>query len=357
MKRKSPVPKATAGILAASALLAASSVAMAVPITTYSEASINSYTSVSNAAPDYVIDTTGAAVQLSETGNNNLAFTNGTGNYVIKNVQDNVFARAALNTGELKNFASLALGNNIVTAGTGVPLGVRNGSATATAVFADSFTHYDGSQPFIWTSGDSVQFKFGVTGAVTTSGTIPDPASYAAGEPKDNVSTYLLISVYKPGTLDLIQQLNANYSSALNQQIQDNFIKSDYWYFGTAITPYDVDPAHILAVDPTTPTYATLSFNPDGDFDWIATLSSTVFLDANLQNVSATLDFSHTVTTEYVAPAGTTVFSASGVFPNTLDTNDIPTGATSATPEPATAGLLALAVGVLASGAIRRRRA
>ena len=357
MSAKSRVQYVTAGVLAASALFAASSAATAVPIVTYSEASINSYTSVSNADPDYVLNTSGGAVQLSATGSNNLAFTNGAGNYVIKNVQDNVLARASLSDAVLKTYASLSLGGNLATAGT-VPIGVRNGSATATAVFADSFRHYSDNTPFLWNTGQSVEFAFGVTGQTTLTGTIADPTGYGGGQPINNIATYLQISIYKPGTLDLIQQLNAGYSSALNQQIQDNFITSDYWYFGDVITPYDVDPAHILDVDPSTPALVSMIFNPNGDFDWVARLDSTVFLDAAQQNVSATLDFSHTVATEYFGPNGATVYSGSGEFPNTLSLLDIPTTTDgNAVPEPATAGLLAIGVGAIASGMIRRRRA
>jgi hypothetical protein len=144
-------------------------------------------------------------------------------------------------------------------------------------------------------------------------------------------------AAYKPGTLDLIRQLQTfDFSAypdfatalaafqALAAQIDANVIASDFWYFGRLITPFDVDPSHVLAIDPTTPTNVRLDFTPGGDFDWIASLTTNAFLDASLQNVGAALDFSNSAVSSYQGPAGTTTYSASGLFPTTQPLGDAP---------------------------------
>jgi hypothetical protein len=159
----------------------------------------------------------------------------------------------------------------------------------------------------------------------------------SAGQPIDNIYTLLTFAAYKPGTLDLLRQLQTfDFSAypdfptalaafqALDAQIEANLIARDFWYFGSLIAPFDVDQAHVLAVDPTTPTNVRFDFNPAGDFDWVATLETNVFLDAALQSVGATLDFSNSIVTSYQGPPGSTTYSASGLFPATVPLSQAP---------------------------------
>ena len=314
---------------------------------TYTEAHINSATSVADGdANDTTRDDTGADVQNGVAGTASRAFGAGT-TFVVKSVTDDVFAQASLATGALKSRAVLHLGNNTFVSGGGIGLGTRNGAASASAEFADSFRAYSGSRPFLWASDTTVQFRFGITGQTTVTGSVPDPVDRSAGQPLNEIYTFLRVALYKPGTIDLLRQMKdfdfsaypdfASASaafSALTAQIQANFIGADYRYFGDFIAPFDEDAAHVLAVDPTTPVDVTFTFTPGGDFDWVASLTTNVFLDAALQSVGATLDFANTVVTAYGGPPGTTTYSGSGLFPNTLALTDAP----EATACPRTAG-------------------
>lgn len=309
--------------------------AMAAPTLTYSEVRINSLSSVNDLAPDSLRDETGAEVQLGIAGSRAAAFSSG--GAVVKQVTDDVFARSSLQTGTIKARATLQLGANTFTSGGGVPVGARNGAASATAIFADSFRAYSASTPFLWTSGTTATFQFGVTGQSTVTGTVPDPVDFSPGQPLDQIYTLLTIAIYKPGTLDLLRQLqNFDFSAypdfatalaafhALNDQIETNTIARNFWYFGDLIAPFDVDPAHVLSVNATTPTAVRFDFTPGGDFDWVASLDANVFLDASLQNVGAALDFSNSIVTSYDGPPGATTYSASGVFPTTLPLSEAP---------------------------------
>ena len=330
---------ALAPALALAALTLASRPAIAQTVT-FTEAQVNSATSAFNdPAPDLIRSLTGADIEVGPVnGAHNLAFGSG-GNYVVKLVTDSVYSRASLATGTVKTKALLQFGPNLAVGGTGSPLGSRNGSASATSTFADSFRTYSANTPFLWTSGTTARFNFGVTGQYTLGGTIPRPASQAAGEPLDQVYALLFINIYKPGTIDLLRQLKEfNFAAypdsatasaafqALANQIQANLITRDYWYFGDVVAWFagTIPADKIIPVNTSTPVPIQFQFTPGGDFDWTVTIDTTAQLDASLQSVSATLDFSNSVVTTYDAPAGTTTYSGSGTFPGTHPFNEIP---------------------------------
>ena len=233
-----------------------------------------------------------------------------------------------------------------------MPVGQNNGSASATATFADSFSTYAGSSPFLWSDGDSVTFEFAITGQYSLPPGILAPTGFEPGQIKNLVTASLRFQAYTPGGLDLLQQLTTfdfntrpyEEFSQINAQLQSKRIPDSlgFWYLGDPVAYFDVDPASVLHVNPDSPTEVTFSFNPNGDFEWVLTLDTLLQLDASLQNVTASLDFSHTIQTNYIPPPGTTTFSSSGHFPGTLPI-----------PEPATLSLLIPALALLS----RRRSA
>jgi hypothetical protein len=336
--------------------------AQAVTLAT-SSVSVNSHTALS--LPNSSLsNTTGAALELSAAGTNNLAFNNGQGGFVAKPVTDDVFARASLATGELKTRAALAFGTDL--SGT-INEGVRNGSATATASFGDSFSTFLGSSPYIWSSGDTATFSFNITGEVNINGTIPAPTENPFGFPAPNppqplnmVYTQLTLTIYESGGLDVRNQLlNFDFATgdindffALNQQLEGMTIARDFWVLGDPIAWFEIDPAKIIPVLPDTPTALSFEFMPQGDFDWVLLMDTTVFLDASLQNVSVMVDFSNTIETSYDGPPGTTTFSISG-FPGTQPLQQRTPGVA---PEPATTLLFMLSSSVLLLSGLRRRR-
>lgn len=303
------------------------------PTVTFSEVNINSLSTVLDPAADLLRNDTGAAVQLGPiTGSRAGGFSNiGAPGVIVKNVTDAVLASASLATGTLKAKSSLALGANTFASPLGfvLPVGVRNGAASASAVFADSFRTYTGSLPFLWTNGTTATFHFNVTGQFTITGTVPDPATSSPPKPIDLVYAQLVVRVYKPGTIDLIKQVKEfDFSRpfsefiALNNQINANQITVDYWYFGQVLADFNppIDPSKILAL----PADVQFTFTPGGDFDWVATLDTNAHIDASLQNVGATLDFSNSLVSSYDGPPGTTTYSGSGVFPSTLPLGQAP---------------------------------
>jgi hypothetical protein len=305
---------------------------------TFSKVSINSATSVYiDSAPDSLSNTTGAAIEVGAAGTNNFAFTNGPGNYTVKPTTDDVFARASLATAELKARSVLGFGTNGSVVGAPMPVGRANGSSSATASFADSFSTYAGSSPFVWSTGDNASFQFGITGDYTVPAGIAPPTGSPA--PKNQIYASLQFQAYAPGGLATLDQLS-NFDF-VNRPMSEYYALLDlldakringssaFWYLGDPIAPFPVGSTPVLAVNPTTPTNVSVAFNPNGDFEWLLTLDTLIQLDATLQNTSVTLDFSHTIQTTYTSPAGTTTFSSSGLFPNTLPV-----------PEPATLSLL-----------------
>lgn len=316
---------------------------------TYSAVDINSASSVYfDPAPDSLQNTTGAAIQLGVSGTHVLAYNNGSGQYTNKTVTDGVFASADLAAGALKTEATLGFASN--TNSVVMPLGQNNGASGAIAQFGDSFQAFSGNTPFLWTSGTTVNFNFSVTGTSSIPNGVQTPQSRDPGQPINEIFTQVGLTIYKPGGLSFYQQeykgfdFNAypDFDSALaafqslSSQLQSMTIGSSLWFLGNPVVPYAVDPNTVLAVSPNTPTQISYQFTPNGDFDWRLSLDSTTFLDASMQNVLVTQDFSHTILTSYAGPLGATTYSASGLFPGTVALSTAP----SSVPEPSSVFLL-----------------
>lgn len=328
-------------------------VASAAPVTTYTSAFVNSNTSVNyDSNPDSVRDTSSADVSIAlVSGTHNGAVGNGVGGYTIKSITDNVSASASLGSGTLKAYAAGGFGTDGQVVGTPLSSGSLMGIASATAGFADSFRTFEDNHPFLWSDGDLAKFQFTITGSSSDSGGLDASNSFLYAS--------LSFNAYTAGTLDLLEQLN-NFDwsaypdfdsalpvwSALNTEINSRLIDRGFWYLGELqYAPFEIDPAMVVAVDADAPALLSFEFEPGDDFDWILTLDTLFQADQTLQNVSATLDFANTVTTSYIAPDGTTTYSASGLFPQTLNLADAPTG--NPVPVPATLGLIVLGLGLM----------
>jgi hypothetical protein len=329
-------------------------------VLTFSEVTINSYAAISDTTPDLLRDATGAAVELDAAGSRNLAYGNGSGGFVAKAVSDDVFARSSLQAAELKASSMLGFGTDVASNGV-MPVGHTNGSASATAMFGDSFRTFADNQPFLWSDGDTATFNFAITGSTSIDAGIaaPDGNPFLnPGEIKNFVYGSLQLLVYASGTIDLIVQLRdfdfgtgdiADYL-ALNQQINDSLLLNEFWYVGDNVLPADfgLEPEDVLSLNGETPTEVSVQFDPNGDFDWILTLDTLVQLDASQQNVQATMNFANTVVASYVGPDGTETRSGSGLFPGT-------SALVAEVSEPSSLALLTLLLPV--GWRLRRRRA
>jgi hypothetical protein len=298
----------------------------------YSSVQINSYQTVNDPAPDFIESSTGGDLQASATGSRVLGYSNGSGQVLGKQTSDNVYANASLQAGQLKALSSFSFGadQNIVP----MPVGQTNGAASADAVFGDSFRAYSSSTPYLWSSGDTATFSFGITGSTSETPGLPVPLSYDLGQTNNQVSSYLSINIYQPGTMDLYYQwgqidIDANLTEwlAVADQIEANHITGQNFCLGAAVAVY-CQPGQpfwtLVTLNSGASTPIEFSFNPDGDFDWLVRLSTTVHLDASQQNVFATRDFSQTITAGYDGPPGTTTYSGSGLFPDTVPLSTVP---------------------------------
>lgn len=294
----------------------------------YQRVFINSQASVTDPAPDS-LTSGGPAAQLSAYADfRNLAYSNGSGGFTIKRQMDDVFARASLSEGHLKARSILGFANNVQVTGAPLNIGQRNGAANATAAFGDSFSTRWGSSPFVWSDGDEASFQFGITGTYSVPGNVVAPANTNPGQIRNQVYASLNFQALTPGGLALREQL-ANFDFinrpmseyyALNDQYEATRIDggNGFWFIGNPIVGFSLGSTPVLALNPSGPTFVDMSFNPSGDFEWFLELDTTVHLDATLQNTTATLDFSHTISTVYTGPVGTTTVSESGVFPGTV---------------------------------------
>ncbi len=88
-------------------------------------------------------------------------------------------------------------------------------------------------------------------------------------------------------------------------------------------------------------------FQPNGDFDWNISLSTSARVNNDFETVSN--DYSHTAHVSYYAPEGSTTYSDSGVFPGTL------AGLPSTVPEPASWALVLCGLAGLATWRKARR--
>lgn len=338
------------------AMLCVSASSFAAPLTTYTQVNVNSATSVNDPAPDLVRNNSGATASVAAVGSTtNRAFSNGSGGYTVKSVTDSVSGVASLEDATLKAYASGGFGSNGMVSGAPLPSQIR-GVASSTVEFADSFRTFANNQPFLWSDGDSVSFSFGVTGSTSVPSGLDGNNS--------QVLSSLSFNVYTAGTLDIIDQLRnfdfgGDYSpeniarwQALADEVNARLIDRGFWYLGEAQTaPFPIEPEMIIALDVDTPSMIDFDFTPGGDFDWVLMLDVGFQLDQALENTSVTLDFAHSATAAYQGVAGTTTYSASGFFPDTLSLDDAPTN--NPIPVPATLPLVALG---LLGISLRRRQ-
>jgi hypothetical protein len=244
------------------------------------------------------------------------------GNVIVGSLIAN--ASADLSTASLRAFAS---GNS------GLFLPGYQGTASATALISDSFTHMTGAAPFTWTSANTAEFNIDVSGlgSLNTGGAPHPPTTYIMG--------WVSLNVYSKGF----------FESGLSPF--GNAIAS----FGWGLTP-ESDMHHDMTNDTFRPVdgfvtngggQLTADFAPGADFDWQLQLSVVVAGETGQVPYSGVMDYSHTVTVSYQAPIGADVYSSSGVFPNTAPL--------AAVPEPETYALMLAGLGLVGFAARRGR--
>lgn len=220
------------------------------------------------------------------------------------------------------------------------------GSAVATASFGDSFTHLDGDEAFLFSDGSVSTFVFDIDG-ITQRSDPSNPAFYSqaflrlyileAGSLGQVVNDWG--GIYCCGAPDLVENVIASTTVGLTPQsdFAENLLDPND---ATSFVPVSVINGGLFEY----------SFNPGGDFDWWVELSVLSFInnasDRAPSGNSVVTDYFNTVTASYLAPAGSTVRSASGVFP---------VQSVHSVPEPGTVGLLAAGLLVFAFSQRRRR--
>lgn len=237
------------------------------------------------------------------------------------------FASADLSTGQLKVQAS------------NKPLTGYSPYMQSNAWFGDGFrTYQQGGSPFQWQPNDGARFTLDLTGS-TVSASDSNLANLGYGQ----VGAFVLLSLYKPGTLDPSSKLVGG----------DNNIGYYLYLLGNPnqnLTYVDQD-GHSHSMIPTAyyggitqNIHITQNFQPGGDFDWTILMGISGQLSGpEYYNI----DLSHTLTVGYSGPAGSTTQSVSGLFNNFAPV-----------PEPSAMILLATALaGVAAQQGLRGRRA
>jgi hypothetical protein len=203
-----------------------------------------------------------------------------------------------------------------------------NGYAFARADFGDSFRTYNNNgSAFQWTSGTEVTFSIDFSGFASTGSGVNDRA---------NVGFFMYI--FEAGTLDSYAQWLIN-DAAFPSDLAANTIKLEDYSLAGDVYSFQIP----FAV----PGTLEFSFMPDGDFDWAAGITADTA--ASLLGTS-TADFFSTAAFSYQGPTGTTTYSASGQFPDTLDLANAPTDV----PEPATLALFG--IGLAGVGFARRHK-
>lgn len=184
------------------------------------------------------------------------------------------------------------------------------------AGFGDSFTTLSSGSPFDWASGQA-HFTMTLDGSATTS-------SLASGVRLWNV----MLSILKPGSLAAGKAFDADARLGFA-----SFINASYGGVGylipNATSGITIDHSGNLHDGITLDAY----FNFGSDFDWTLSLGAAGGQYAGASVGDLDVDLSHTLTLGYQGPAGTTLASASGVFPGSIP-------ATATVPEPASLALL-----------------
>ncbi|MCL4746628.1 MAG: PEP-CTERM sorting domain-containing protein [Burkholderiaceae bacterium] len=192
-------------------------------------------------------------------------------------------------------------------------------SAFQRADIGDSFRSFQGASPFIW-SGNEAAFTMTVTGSTSLT------ANASNG-------SQLFMWILEPGRLDYYARwLNGE---ATFSEWNDHVLA---FHFGPWPTPVSGD--------------ITIPFNfaPGMDFDWaLGLIALTEINSPTPSTASGVADFFNTLDLTYAGPAGATTYSASGLFPETLNLADAP----QSVDEPSSIALLTL--GLVGMGLARRR--
>lgn len=220
------------------------------------------------------------------------------------------FASADLSTGQLKVSAS----NN--------PLAGSSPYMQTNAWFGDGFRTSDaGGSPFSWQPNTGARFSFDLTGN-SVSASSPQLGNVGFG-----VGGFVILSLYRPGTLDPNGKLiggenNIGYYLYLLGNPNQNLIYTDPQgqYHSLIPSAYYGNIAHDIHI--------AQNFQPNGDFDW-AVLVGVAGQVSGPQFFN--IDLSHTLTVGYSGPAGATTTSVSGLFHNFRSV-----------PEPGASALLAI---------------
>lgn len=198
------------------------------------------------------------------------------------------------------------------------------------AAIGDGFRTYDENlSPFSW-NGQTTQFSFDIDG------------SFFAPAHVSNVVSYVALVLYEPGSV----------KPGMNYFGDEGKITHYVYYLGhpNQNTYYTDEDGNLIQLfptaylgDPENGVHITQTITPDGDFDWVVLMQTSLYLT---EPGTLDMDLSHTLTFGYTGPAGATTQSVSGLFTNITNPTAAPV------PEPGLMTLLAF--GACAFAARRR---
>ena len=236
------------------------------------------------------------------------------------------FASADLATGQLKTRAASS-----ASIGSSFPPSIQSN-----AIFGDGFTTTTtGGSPFVWTSATTAQFSIALSGTISSlANGSPAPLSTTSG------NLFLDIQILKKGAVTPAVKLVGDPNAIANYF---------YTFGGSTGTIYYTDQNGNSTAVPLTQAFAGLpasfsqAITPGGDFDFTLLLGESGQPPAG---DSFDIDLSHTLTLNYITPAGTHATDATGTFNNIT---------TAALPVPEPTSITLLAAGLLGLAVSRRR--
>jgi hypothetical protein len=254
---------------------------------------------------------------------------------ITRSVYYDAMAEASIADG-LKTKASTQL----YSMGTTPPVSYTSTMLNAYASVGDSFTATGaGGGAYAWDADDEVTLTLDITGSMA--GNLQSRSGNAS-------ATFINVFVFEAGYLD-------GKSDGLHGAYQWDALFFQQWHIGDyLLDPLSDQPQNTLDLDEDGYASLPITFKPGQDFDVVVILTSYVFINYSLDTGYAEQDFSSTVLLSIEGPQGATLTSESGEFLINQTGGSDPV--TSAVPEPASAGLVAMgAVAMMLVG--RRRRA